>query len=276
MSSEDRDYRMAFTLDNLKLPPPPPPPLNNIPEVNQTKKIGISPRKLQDNVESIDMELSDDESTVTDVKSVNDNLKVVPIMNNIDTNPGLLEPPPPLPELPDDVDANTFLDDLDNDLNSNEFLEQDDHDNGENSYMQGNTQFPLGYESNTPTGIWNNIPPPPTMPPNICNMFQPNMGNMLNNNLDLPTNMNEGPPQFNPIPTQMNMTAPQSNWNDASHRGRGRHNRGHSDFHGRGWPGNNRGFRGRSFRGSSRGGGNRNNNRGGRPYFRGNFRGNFQ
>ncbi|EFA07354.2 hypothetical protein TcasGA2_TC015954 [Tribolium castaneum] len=90
---EDQDYRLPpFNIEQLKLPPPPPPP---------PKKI-LSPRKLQDNTESIDMELSEDE---TEEKM----------------HPPLLKPPPPLPDLPDDVDANSFLDDLDNDLNSNEF-----------------------------------------------------------------------------------------------------------------------------------------------------------
>lgn len=116
---------MHFDFEQLKLPPPPPPPNAN--QLNQnltpvkgniSKKLGTSPRKMQDNVESIDMDLSDDETTTLENVIPLDNMRVIIGPNG---ERRTLEPPPPLPELPEDVDANNFLDDLSNDLNSSEF-----------------------------------------------------------------------------------------------------------------------------------------------------------
>lgn len=132
--AEDQDYRVPppFNFDQLKLPPPPPPPNSqNIPvRTNFTLKPGLSPRKSQDNVESIDMDLSDDDIQQT----VSENIKVLVDPTKDDKKPSLMPPPPPpFSDLPDDVDANNLLDDLNNDLNSGEFND----DVGEENY-QGN------------------------------------------------------------------------------------------------------------------------------------------
>lgn len=104
---EDKDYRMSFNLDNLNLPPPPPPPPPNqilIKPLNNNKK-PHQHKKLQDNVESIDMDLSDDDNLDPNkAEEVNENLTVVPLKDVSGTN--TLEPPPPFPDIPDDVDAN--------------------------------------------------------------------------------------------------------------------------------------------------------------------------
>lgn len=80
----DKDYRLPFDIgEQLKLPPPPPPPTNSnaVPvsvhsSGNHNKKMALS--YPQDNVESIDMELSDEESLMADGhSSQRDNLRVV-------------------------------------------------------------------------------------------------------------------------------------------------------------------------------------------------------
>lgn len=114
----DRDYRVPFNLEQLKQPPPPPPPGG---QIKPNLKPGLSPRKLQDNVESIDMDLSDDELQ----QSLNENIKVLvdPMKENAEERADLM-PPPPFPELPDDVDANNLLEDLNSDLNCGEYSEE--------------------------------------------------------------------------------------------------------------------------------------------------------
>jgi hypothetical protein len=152
----DQDYRLPpFNLEQLKLPPPPPPPPKPLVPLNHLIKKQIpSPRKLQDNTESIDMELSEDES-----EDHRENLKVV-VDNCAGGNVSSLKPPPPLPDLPDDVDANSFLDDLDNDLNSNEFTA---------NLQDPDQRIHLGH-------------PPMNIPPHIANVPPPNLLNMNPNN----------------------------------------------------------------------------------------------
>lgn len=71
---KDQDYRVGFNLDQLKLPPPPPPPSKyHVPTFNSeldetchpnslsTSSHSRSPRK-SDNIDSIDMDLSDEDS----------------------------------------------------------------------------------------------------------------------------------------------------------------------------------------------------------------------
>lgn len=72
---------------------------------------------MQDNVESIDMDLSDDDVQQT----VNENIKV--LVDATHEEQSDLMPPPPFPDLSDDTDANNLLDDLNNDLMSGEFNE---------------------------------------------------------------------------------------------------------------------------------------------------------
>lgn len=271
------------------------------------------------------MDLSDDDLNHQANDSYNDNLTIITNPNETINESIVLEPPPPLPDLPDDADANNFLDDLDKDLNSNEFLEQEEHEGSEfsgNNYMQRPPLLPLGYE-NAPTGIWNNIPPPPSMPPNLCNILPSNMGssmlqhnmqpnihgnishsmsgsnmppnmsanisspnissnippnsmpalgNMMVNNLEYPPNMNEMPMESNNWnDNNWNENNWNENWNENNQnfRGRNRGNWAHGEFTGRGR--GNRNFRG--ARGHNRGSPRNWNNRGGRPFHRGNFKG---
>lgn len=245
--SADKDYRIPFNLANLKLPPPPPPPNSSL--ETKPKKPGNSPRKVQDNVESIDMELSDDESALdTSAAQIHSN------------DSSLLEPPPPLPDLPDDIDANNFLDDLSNDLNTSEFLDENEGEN--DGYLeQPPLGFPAGFE-NPHVPMWNNIPPPPNMPPGL-----------LHQNVEMiPPNMDVNAPNMHMMPPPMRM----NHWNEDGFgfKGRGRGNfnpRGRGEIRGRGW--NNRGFRG--ARGHHRGGREGNWNARGRGFNRGNPRAGF-
>lgn len=111
-AGEDQDYRLKFNLDGLNLPPPPPPPPKSpdkrgppLPPVSTSgdprSMNSKSPRK-GDNIDDVDMDLSDD---------------IEPNSGFEDESHLLLEPPPPLPDLLDDVDANQFLDEISNDLN---------------------------------------------------------------------------------------------------------------------------------------------------------------
>lgn len=160
-STTDQDYRLPpFNIENLKLPPPPPPPPKSLVSPNHfVKKQVTSPRKVIDNNESIDMELSEDENEEN--HDHRDNLKILNNADGISNNSSLI-PPPPLPDLPDDVDANTFLDDLDNELNSNEFT--------------ANLQ--------DPDNRINISQPPPrlTIPPHMTNVPPPNWPPKQQNN----------------------------------------------------------------------------------------------
>ncbi|XP_030762289.1 formin-like protein 6 isoform X2 [Sitophilus oryzae] len=120
-NSKDQDYRLQFGLDNLTIPPPPPPPkspepppkaplappplplpvLAAAPPPPPPPKEGKSPGRRSDNNEGdIDMDLSDDLEVSAKPEG---------------NGHASLEPPPPLPDLLDDVDANQFLDDISND-----------------------------------------------------------------------------------------------------------------------------------------------------------------
>lgn len=99
--AQDQDYRVAppVIMDmaiQLKLPPPPPPPLKQSSPIK--KAVGND-----DNVESIDMDLSDDESGGIQIHSV----QIFKKGDTIDTsmvrsNPAarILQPPPEPPHLP--------------------------------------------------------------------------------------------------------------------------------------------------------------------------------
>lgn len=243
----DRDYRMHFNFEQLKLPPPPPPP-KSMPSALKLgpKKPGASPRKMQDNVESIDMDLSDDENLAQE--PMPDNLKVI-----VDPDKKALEPPPPFLELPDDLDANSFLDDLNNDLNSSEFTANLSDDS------QGLPTFP------PPNPMWNNNYGMGDLPPNIPSI--PPCANWMEPNFH-----NEYPGGFQGRGNK------RGNFNNRGHHHRNNEFRGGHDRGGRGW--NYRGgFRGNNNR-NARGGGNHrgggfNRGRGRGPPFRGNFRGGF-
>ncbi|XP_023311502.1 histone-lysine N-methyltransferase 2D [Anoplophora glabripennis] len=202
-ANADQDYRLNFNIEQLKLPPPPPPPpkplddsanvvLNHPPNSDFPKhspsqqSLAKSPRKI-DNVESIDMDLSDDdiENKLHQTKQ-NDNLKVI-VDNSVEELQFSLEPPPPLPDLPDDVDANNFLDDLSNELH--EFSNLSDELSNSNSAMQDNS-------------MWNQQPlvPPPMM----------NFGDMISPQLT-PMNLPTLNPPMNPPPLNSPMHPPPLN-----------------------------------------------------------------
>ncbi|XP_044744501.1 regulation of nuclear pre-mRNA domain-containing protein 2 isoform X2 [Coccinella septempunctata] len=217
--SGDKDYRLPFDIgEQLKLPPPPPPPNPHacpIPVVsgmNHSKKLGLS--FPQDNVESIDMELSDEEAQEgKDHSNHNphrENLRVVidgiigsnsnsqslksPIDLNSRSNsqdgmtsfasnksdlPLMLEPPPPLPELPDDAEENLLLDQMNNDINDFLLNPEDLEENLSEPFWNsdsGNLQPPPMFQH------MNSIPPPPMAPPmnwmgDHPSSFQPSYNN---------------------------------------------------------------------------------------------------
>ncbi|KAK9729178.1 hypothetical protein QE152_g16083 [Popillia japonica] len=269
MDSGDQDYRM-FNFENLQLPPPPPPP-NQISPNKLLKKHGQSPRKAQDNVESIDMDLSDDDNNHDGVNAsvkdaINDNLKVVTLIDE-----DKLEPPPPFPEFSDEADANAnnLLDDLNNDLDETDDLisalgQQPPLQQREADMMDG----PI-FEMNNIDRVWNNRIPPVNMMADVGPPAFPINGP--------PQNIRNGPPDI--------MLAPWPEFIDFRGRGNKRgnfNNRG--DFRGRppmtGGRGARRG-RGGNFRGNR---GINHNQRGGvlqgtarsrPPFFRGRFRGGY-
>lgn len=168
--SGDRDYRMSFNIEQLKLPPPPPPPtkhqetsrVETITEVvtepvkekqdNSTLVSLTKSPRINDNIESMDMDMdvSDDEFEGR-LTASHENLKLI-VDGSKEDAPYSLEPPPPLPDLPDDVDANNLLDDLTSDLH--EFSNLSDELNN-----CGNAENPIADKS---SNMWNHtlMPPP--------------------------------------------------------------------------------------------------------------------
>ncbi|KAL1512929.1 hypothetical protein ABEB36_002429 [Hypothenemus hampei] len=151
---EDQDYRIHF---NLKPPPPPPPPpksplkkrpppppplpIPGTPGDPRLRYNSQSPRK-GDIVGDVDMDLSDDLET-PNLLSGGKHLS--------------LEPPPPLPELLDDVDANQFLDEINNDLN--EFTNLSGDLNVPNDHISNrNSEIP---NNNKNLNMWTPLQPPP-------------------------------------------------------------------------------------------------------------------
>ncbi|KAJ8925437.1 hypothetical protein NQ315_009270 [Exocentrus adspersus] len=207
-TNADKDYRLDFNIEQLKLPPPPPPPPKIIEDTNinpvltrplitdfakppPPQPLSKSPRK-NDNVESIDMDLSDDdvENKLQQAKQ-NDNLKVI-VDNSVEEPQFSLEPPPPLPDLPDDVDANNFLDDLSNELhefsNLSDELSNSNLSNP-NSAMQDN--------------MWNQQPlaPPPMM--NFGDMVSPQLTPINPPPLNVSMNL-----QLNPLSMNQQINPP--------------------------------------------------------------------
>lgn len=178
----DHDYRMSFNIEQLKLPPPPPPPatsklLANQPVVLESDSspevifVGSSKSRVNvsDNIESIDMDmdLSDDDFEGGRVNVSHENLKLI-----VD---GSLEPPPPLPDLPDDVDANNLLDDLTSDLH--EFSNLSDELTAETQTMMLPPPPAMGVNLRDLMGG----PPPPVVPPHLLNTPPPMMPPPMSN-----------------------------------------------------------------------------------------------
>ncbi|XP_066142988.1 uncharacterized protein [Euwallacea fornicatus] len=174
---KDQDYRLPF---NMTAPPPPPPPPIHQEKASTKRKpppppplpasrsagdprlryLGQSPRKSDFIGGDVDMDLSDDLETIL--------------------GGGALEPPPPLPDLLDDVDANQFLDEISTDFNEFSNLSADfaSRENGENvpdgdssnSNQDPNAWSPLrpppmAFGMGGPAGMGNPPPFPPSMPP---------------------------------------------------------------------------------------------------------------
>lgn len=170
--NKDQDYRIQF---DMKAPPPPPPPPPTTPAKTPVKRkpppppplpapgapgdprlrcAGRSPGKNEFG-EDEDMDLSEDfeNSGVQffDGELINRvcDAKVVIILREGDSNFSL-EPPPPFPDLLDDMDANEFLDDISSDLNEFSNLASEVSQENEN-----------GNGSNNGAGLWDPMRPPP-------------------------------------------------------------------------------------------------------------------
>lgn len=256
---------MHFNFENLQLPPPPPPP-NHLSPNKPLKKHSQSPRKAQDNVESIDMDLSDDDNNHDGAsvakELVNDNLKVVTLIDE----KNCLEPPPPFPEFSDEADANAnnLLDDLNNDLDESDDLisalgQQQHQQSQDMDILEG----PMIFEANMGR-VWNNRIPGM----NILNDIGPPIIQVNGP----PSNIRNGPPDMilAPWPEYVEFRVGRGNKRgNFNNRGdfRGRSSSGRGGFNWR-----NRGGNYRGNRGGQRGGHAQGNGRS-RPPFRGRFRG---
>lgn len=223
----DRDYRMSFNIEQLKLPPPPLPPTKQHDVTNDSpalQEIAPEPEpeisalvpltkssRVSDNIESIDMDmdLSDDDFEGR-LNASHDNLKLIVDGSKDDGGEQFsLEPPPPLPDLPDDVDANNLLDDLSSDLHEFSNL-SDELNNCTDADAQG---------SDTSSNVWNQtlMPPPglsmnfreilggpPPAPPHLLNAPPP----MMNAPPMGPPPMNAPPPPPIPPPNPDLMSPP--------------------------------------------------------------------
>ena len=190
----DQDYRIPFSFENLKLPPPPPPPSRQT-VTSKQKKMHSSPGKGQDNIEDIDMDLSDDADDRTEPgnnnnnkETVNDNLTVVKLVDNVND----LEPPPPFPEFTDDTECDTVdFNDVSNNTSENDEgivmkLESDtcmengmnppapepepEPDNNDSDWNNVNVSAPDGHFQNMPFQI---MGPPFQMPRPLGNWMPP-------------------------------------------------------------------------------------------------------
>lgn len=165
--NKDQDYRLQF---DIKAPPPPPPPLPakttvkrkpppppplpapGAPGDPRLRCAGRSPKKNEFGDDE-DMDLSEDfeNSGVQFLDGESKrrvwDLEVVTFLRKGDSNFSL-EPPPPFPDLLDDMDANEFLDDISSDLN--------EFSNLANDVSQDN-----GNGSNNGAGLWDPMRPPP-------------------------------------------------------------------------------------------------------------------
>lgn len=207
----DRDYRMSFNIEQLKLPPPPPPPTKQFVALHAQVEPDVVPEaasetpdssalvtltkspKVSDNIESMDMDmdLSDDDFEGR-LNTSHENLKL--IVDGSKDAQFSLEPPPPLPDLPDDVDANNLLDDLSSDLH--EFSNLSDELNN-----CGGSDTPTADTSN----VWNQtLMPPPSMSMNFRDIIggpPPAPHHLLN----APLPMMSAPPM---VPPPMGTLAP--------------------------------------------------------------------
>ncbi|XP_019755927.1 uncharacterized protein LOC109534634 isoform X1 [Dendroctonus ponderosae] len=111
LPTEDQDYRLQFDV-NAPPPPPPPPLISNTP----IKKTPPPPPPLPAPGAPGDPRMRYNTQTTEMDMDLSDDLDNADGLLNKDVHMSL-EPPPPLPDLLDDVDANQFLDDIAGDLN---------------------------------------------------------------------------------------------------------------------------------------------------------------
>ncbi|XP_074036944.1 uncharacterized protein isoform X2 [Leptinotarsa decemlineata] len=246
-TTSDRDYRLSFNIEQLKLPPPPPPPPKTLDEtasatasrlpapfpvesessLTEYRTTTGSPSRRNDSTEDMDMDMSDDEGRHKN------NLKII-VDASIDQSYSL-EPPPPLPNLPDDEDANNFLDDLSNDLHEFSNLSDDNSNtnmvesimsdpNVMNQDHQQQQQWDHGpLMPPPPMMTFNDMVSPPMMPPQHMNTSIPppprpgewmeSLGNIL---MSSPPMMNPPPPMNQPPamthPPAMPLPPPPQPW----------------------------------------------------------------
>ncbi|XP_057656389.1 regulation of nuclear pre-mRNA domain-containing protein 2 [Diorhabda carinulata] len=299
--NRDQDYRLGFNLDQLKLPPPPPPPTkfqdHHEPPTLLPVEKSISPPQVS-SPENVDMDMSDDEG-----RHKHDNLKVIIDGTKSDDQSFLLEPPPPLPELLDDVDTNNFLDDLNTDV-SGDFGNMENLEESLNTSMLLPPPPMMNFNELVgpplmPPPMNSSLPPPPPLQPPPMMMGQSGLVPHPNpwirdEELDLMSVNSQGNTDENNWSDETfpsDMDPQQLHWmgHPMIHPGgspgfRGRGNRGFFIKRGRGRGGQGQNFHQENFRGNFRGhwgnrGGNNRGNRGffqrGGNNFRGNFRGGF-
>ncbi|CAG9762114.1 unnamed protein product [Ceutorhynchus assimilis] len=262
LPNKDQDYRVPFNVDPPPPPPPPPksparrkppppPPLPAPGTPGDPRLRYASPKKVDNSSVEIDMDLSDDLEA-----------------GLFKASEFTLEPPPPLPDLLDDVGANEFLDEISNQLNEFETLSPCLNENSNSQASDENT-------------TWHPLMPPPTfgsLSPSLMGGFMPN-SNRMGPLLPLPTINGPPPMPWANVPNIPNDENPYLNEDEEeppSFAG-GFVNRG--GMNNNNFRGNDSGFR---SRGRGRGGW---NNRGGpwgargsntSPYQRrGKFRGKF-
>ncbi|XP_050299638.1 uncharacterized protein LOC126738378 isoform X2 [Anthonomus grandis grandis] len=166
----DQDYRLQFAGLEAPPPPPPPPPLPGVKSPTKRRpppppplpapgapgdprlRCGDPSKRSDDDVDDVDMDISED---------------VEQIGNDLDGSVYSLEPPPPLPDLLDDVDANQFLDEISHDLNEfsnlSEEAEGPNEPEADNRKRSGQFMGPPPPPPPVTFGMAGFPPPPPRM-----------------------------------------------------------------------------------------------------------------
>lgn len=85
---------MVDIAQQLQLPPPPPPPPQNNRSPNKQKKPAF-----HDDTESIDMDLSDDESPILEAPHVNNGPPLINLLEGAPITAGKIENGPPIPNM---------------------------------------------------------------------------------------------------------------------------------------------------------------------------------
>lgn len=252
---------MVDIAQQLQLPPPPPPP----PPANKPPVKPIKKSSFHDNVESIDMDLSDDESAQKLCGETEENLVVNNHRPDVFINEQkMLEPPPPIPQnLRGEMSGDSLFE---NETGKNENGTMD---------MERAMNNPLPPPMPEILG-----PSPPFLPPPHMSDLQhmsevpTNLG-WYEDWVDRPQDMNIPPPHIRPPFSGPGL---QQGPHGPPLFKRGHPNEFRGSFRGRGEDRANEMFRGRGRGRGFRGGRGMNNVRGPNRGFRGNraFRGHFR